>query len=249
MSAITGDNLRALVDSIAAQGNLIETHIGDTATNGTVLYGMQQNCGRIDGYGEDAIADLYKAFVGEKSLMPYYMLNLNHEAIKSLEHHLRRLEGVGISDYWEAEQYPTHRIPPKFAQIARTIGFYLKASLVFPTVTAMGSFAVTGAGTGTFTDGSAVDGDLYGPANLELEVTAKGGASVSLVATVIGKDENGAEVTGSGEFVAADVGGKVDVTPDQAGKKFLDVTNITITGGASGDEFKVQSKVDRAVSM
>ena len=100
----------------------------------------------------------------------------------------------------------------------------------------------------TFTDGSSIDGKRYGPGDLEVEITAKGGAQVDLVATVTGKDQNGSTITGTATVDAQDVGGKVDVVPTESGAQFQDVTDVTIANGASGDEFKVQSKVDRAVA-
>jgi len=249
MSVITGDNLRAVLDSVAKQKNILDTAVGTATTAATILKGMQDNADRIKTYDEETIADCHTQFVSEKEKMPSFKNNIDHSALQSLESHIRRLADKSISEYWEAEQYPTHRIAPEAAQIMRAIGLYVKAALVFPPVTAMGSFVASGAGAGTFTDGSAIDGNLYGPADCELEVTAKGGADVTLTATVTGTDENGATVTGSGAFSAADVGDKVDVTPDQSGKKFQDITNITITGGAASDAFKIQSKVDRAVSL
>lgn len=248
MSALTGAELKALIDSIAAQKELLDTTVGDTTTASTILYGMQQNVDRIKAYtDEDPRVDLEKKFAGEKNLMASFALKINQFAFKKLDYHIRRTEDMSFSDYWEQEN--SDRVPYSAALLGRAAGVYIKASLVYPPVTVMGTFVATGAGTGTFTDGNLIDGDLYGPADLELEVTAKGGASVSLVATVTGTDENGAVVTGSGEFVAADVGDKVNVTPDQTGKQFQDVTNITITGGATDDAFKCQSKVDRTPSL
>lgn len=249
MSVISGANLKTNIDSLAKQISLLETTIGDTSTASTILYGLAQCISRVDGYDEDVQSDLYKILVAEKEIVERLKTKLNHLIITAIENHIRRLEDEGLSDYWEAQNYPTYRMPPEYAETARSIGHYLKAELVWPPVTAMGTFAVSGAGAGTFTDGDAIDGNLYGPGDCELEVTAVGGASVSLVATVTGTDENGATVTGEATFSTASLGDKVDVTPDQAGKQFQDITNITITGGASGDEFTIQSKVDRALSL
>jgi hypothetical protein len=251
MSAISGAILRALIDSIAAQKIKLDAAVGDTTTAATILYGMQQNADRIAALAENIKTDLLVPAVEVKELMEDFKLWLDHKLIRALENHVREEEGMGVSDYWEQENYPSYRMPPEYALIARAIGQYLKAELCYALVTAMGTFAVSGAGAGTFTDGDAIDGNLYGPSDCELEViTAAGGpGSVSLVATVIGTDENGAEVTGSATFASASEGDKENVTPDQVGKQFQDITDITITGGASGDEFKIQSKVDRAVSL
>lgn len=248
MSALTGAQLKDVSDSISFQKTKLDTTVGDTTTASTILYAMQQNVDRITVYTEAVIKALHKTFVNMKDIMSAFKLNLDHAAIRALDSHIREETGMGMSDYWEQENYPTHRWAPEFAQIARSIGIWLKASTCFPLVTNMGSFAVSGEGAGTFTDGDAIDGNLYGPADLEVEITAKGGMDVSLVATVIGTDKNGAEVIGTATVVNLPVTGKADVIPDQAGKKFQDVTDVTITGGVADDAFKVQSKVDRAVA-
>jgi hypothetical protein len=249
MSVITGAQLKTVSDSIAKQKNILDVAVGAIATADSILYGIQACITNIASYAEDVVNDCHTAFVNEKNSMPNFKLAILHKAIKSLENHIRRLEGEGISDYWETENYPTYRIAPEFVQLARAIGLYMKPAICFPPVTAMGSFVASGAEAGVFTDGSAIDGNLYGPGDCELEVTAKGGASVSIVATITGTDENGAVVTGVGTFSADDVGDKVDVVPDQVGKQFQDITNITITGGVADDAFTIQSKVDRAVSL
>ncbi|HEC88462.1 MAG TPA: hypothetical protein ENI52_04005 [Thermoplasmata archaeon] len=249
MAAISGANLKTILDSVAKQKQILDAAVGDTTTNDTILYGMQQNADRIGGYSEDIKKALFKIAVVIKDSMEAFKLNLDHALLRAIDSHIREEEGKGLSDYWEAENYPTYRIAPEVAQIARAIGLYLKASICFPPVIVMGTFAVTGAGAGTFTDGNSIDGNLYGPADCELEITAKGGASVTLTATITGTDENGAEVTGTASFSSADVGDKVDVSPDQSGKKFQDITDITISGGVDGDAFKIQSKVDRTVTL
>ena len=247
MSAISGAELQAVSDSIAKQKQILDTAVGTTTTADSILYGMQANADRIDGYGEDAIADLYKAFVGEKAQMPSFKLELMHQGIMALENHFQRLEGQSISEYWEAQN--STRMCPEFAQLCRSIGLYIDPSLVFAPQTSMGSFAVSGVDTGVFTDGSAIDGNLYGPADCEGIITAVGGASVSLVATVTGTDENGATVTGTITFSSAVLNDTVDFVPDQTGKQLQDVTNVTITGGADGDGFTVRSKADRSPSL
>lgn len=249
MPTISGANLKTNIDSLAKQISVLETVIGDTSTADTVLYGLAACITRVDGYDEDVQADLFKILVNAKEIAERLKTKLNHMVSIAIENHIRRLADKGLSDYWEAENYPTSRIPPEYAKTVRAIGHYLKAALVWSPVTAMGSFVVSGDAAGTFTDGSAIDGNLYGPADCELEVTAKGNETVSLVATVIGTDENGATMQGSATFSTAAIGDKVAVTPDDANKKFQDITNITITGGTADDAFKIQSKVDRALSM
>jgi len=247
MSAISGADLQTTSDSMAKQKIILDTAVGAITTAATILKGMQDNADRIKGYDQDVVADCHTEFVSEMAKMPNFKNKLNHKAIQSLDHNIRRLKGKGISDYWEAEN--ATRIAPEFAQTVRSIGFDIKASLVFPPVTVMGTYVALGEDTGTFTDGSLIDGNLYGPGDCEIEVTAVGDTTCSIVATVTGKDENGAAMTGTGTFSTTAVGDKVDVVPTETGKQFQDITTITITGGVVDDAFKIQSKVDRAVAL
>jgi hypothetical protein len=233
MSVISGANLQTVSDSIAKQKIILDTAVGAKTTAATILKGLQDNAERIKGYDEDVVADCHKQFVSEMDKMANFKNKLDHLAIQSLDYHLRRLAEKGISDYWEAEN--SDRMAPEFAQIMRSISQYIKASLVFPPVTVMGTYIATGADTGTFTDGGLIDGNLYGPGDCEVEVTAKGNASVSIVATVTGKDKNGAAMTGVGTFSSTPVGGKVDVVPTESGKQFQDMVSIAITGGVADD--------------
>jgi hypothetical protein len=248
MSALTGAQLKALVDSISAQYDILKTAIGAATTAATILYGQQSNVDRIKVYtDEDPRVDLEKLFAAEKDQMTVFGQKIDNFAIQALENHIRRTEDMSVGEYWEDENYPTYRIPFGFARLARAIGLYLAPELVYAPVTAMGGFVASGAGAGTFTDGSLIDANLYGPANLEVAITV--GVAVTLTATITGTDENGAVVTGVATVSNKAVGDKVDVVPDQVGKQFQDVTNVTITGGAAANAFTVQSKVDRSLTL
>lgn len=247
MSVISGANLQTVCDSFAKQKIILDTAVGAIATAATILKGMQDNAGRIQSYEQDVSADCHKQFVSEMAKMPNFKNKLDHKAIHALDHHIRRLEGKGMSDYWEAEN--SDRMAPEFAQIVRSIGYDIKASLVFPPVTTMGTYVASEATVGIFTDGDLIDGNLYGPGDCEIEVTAVGSETCSIVVTAIGKDKNGEVMTGVGTFDSTAVGGKVNVVPTETGKQFQDITTITITGGVADDAFKIQSKVDRAVAL
>ena len=249
MSALTGVQLKALADSIAATLDLhIDTSLGAVGTAGTVLYGMQANVDRIKAYTDvDPRIDLERIAQTEIDRIANQHFVFQADVARALENHIRRTEDVSMSAYWLSDV--TGRIPPRFAQLCRAVGIYLAPALVFPPVTSLGTFVASGAGAGTFTDGSAIDLALYGAADLEAVVTAKGGASVSLVATVTGKDANGSTITGTATFVAAAIGDKVNVVPTEAGAQFYDITNITITGGAASDAIRIQTKYDRALSF
>lgn len=120
----------------------------------------------------------------------------------------------------------------------------ISAANTCPPVTVLGTYAVSGSGAGTFTDGDAVDTTLFGGAQLELEVTdgTIGGASITV--TVVGTTASGSSITKTGSITNGSlVGTKADVGigTDQ----YVDVTSVTITGGTNGDAFRIQTKLDR----
>lgn len=248
MAALTGVQLKTELDNIAYGKSLLDTTVGATDTATTILYAMQQLVDRVGGYDEEVKRDLAKIASVTKDSMAAFKLSLEHKLLRAIDSHLRTEHGQGIDDFWTAENYPTYRIASQVAELCRACGILLSAANCFPPVTTMATFVVTGATAGTLTDVDVIDGNKYGPADLEVEITAKVGGDVSVEVTVIGADKSGNAVTGLASVSTKDVGDKVDVTPDQAGKQFQDVTNITVTGATAGDEFKVQSKVDRAVA-
>lgn len=114
---------------------------------------------------------------------------------------------------------------------------------VFPPVTTLGSFAVTGSGAGTYTDSDEVDTTRYGGAQIQLEVTGNpiGAASIDVTVTVL--TAAGATVTKTGTITNGSlVGATVDL--GSAADRIVDVTTITISGGTNGDAFKVQTMED-----
>jgi len=121
---------------------------------------------------------------------------------------------------------------------------------VFPPVTVMGTFAVSGSGAGTWTEDPGSEGEidtaLYADAQLECEVINQPVGAQDIVVTVIGTNRlGGAESHGSTIPNGSIVGTKVAV--GTADDRFAKVTNVTITGGTAGDDFQVQSKEDRTL--
>ncbi|MBN1630479.1 MAG: hypothetical protein JW990_11990 [Thermoleophilia bacterium] len=114
---------------------------------------------------------------------------------------------------------------------------------VFPPVTTLGSFAVTGSGAGTYTDSGQVDTSKYGGAQIQLEVTGNPIQAASIDVTVTARTAAGATVVrektipnGSTVGTTFDLGTEAD--------RIVDVTGITITGGTNGDAFRVQTMED-----
>jgi hypothetical protein len=112
----------------------------------------------------------------------------------------------------------------------------------------LGNYAATGATTGTFTDGAAVDTTKYGKAWLQLHVTHAIGAS--LVATIIGTKLDGSAQSVPVTLTGHIIGDLVAVgTLGSSADHFKDVTNVTITGGTALDAFEIESVEERTIAL
>lgn len=140
------------------------------------------------------------------------------------------------------------RVQPLFKRYGNP---YLLPVNAFPPVTVLGTVDVdTSSHVGNWvvdpeTLGK-VDTLYYGDAALEVEVLDGATGVPTIVATVIGTDFAGAAQshvatisTEAAEGAKFDVGSATDL--------FATVTNVTFTGGTTGDKFRVQTKVDRAL--
>ncbi|MBN1320736.1 MAG: hypothetical protein JXA87_07845 [Thermoleophilia bacterium] len=117
---------------------------------------------------------------------------------------------------------------------------------VFPPVTTLGSFAVTGSGAGVYTDSDEVETDKYGGAQIQLEVTGNTIGAAAIEVTVNCITASGGTVQRVGSIPAASaVGFTVDLGTSV--DRIVDVTSITVTGGTNGDAFRVQTMEDARV--
>ena len=117
---------------------------------------------------------------------------------------------------------------------------------VFPPVTTLGSFAVTGSGAGVYTDSGAVDTTKYGGAQIRLVVTGNpiGAAAIEVTANCV--TTTGGTVQRVGTIPAASaVGFTLDL--GTSADRIVDVTSITVTGGTNGDAFRAQTMEDARV--
>jgi hypothetical protein len=117
---------------------------------------------------------------------------------------------------------------------------------VFPPATALGSFAVTGSGAGTFTDGDAVDTTLYGGAQISVKTThAIGAVAIGLTITCLDEDGEEVEVTGT---IPENTLNDATIELGTAADRIVDVTAVEITGGTADDAFTVQTVEDRTLA-
>jgi len=152
----------------------------------------------------------------------------------------------GLTDYlilWD-------RLCPEFAVEARANGASLTGLLVFPPITALGQYDATGAPTGTFTDGSAVDTDFYGDADCEVTVLVNPIGGNDLVLAITGTNEDGDVITGAVTVPTGTLAGvSVDIVPTVTGERFADITAVTNSNGTAGDSVSIQTKLDRVISL
>lgn len=236
-------------DVIARGLELLETACGaDEVTDATLRHGVKNVQDRIA--ADFSTQDLYSIVrdlaspvdTARTALVPATLAaSLFGAMIRGYQAHLGAL-----GTWLEAEDERVHH---KFGEVYRALtGQYLSpTSVVFPAVTMMGNLT-RGASASTYTDENAIDIDITGGAQLEVEVPAGvtiGGANWVLTLTCLtydGDSEQQIVTVTSG----ATAGTKFDV--GTAANVYTDVTAVTATGGTSGDHVHIQSKLLRSIA-
>jgi hypothetical protein len=115
-----------------------------------------------------------------------------------------------------------------------------------PPVTVLGAYAVSGSGTGTLTDGAAVDTVKYGGAQIQLRVTGQQIGAASIDVSVTCTTASGSTVTRTGTITN---GSEVDTLVElgTAADRIVDITAVTISGGTAGDDFQIETMEDRTI--
>jgi hypothetical protein len=246
-------NILAFSDSLGVQLDRLKTALGTGSQGGSVSKAAKTNLARIQTAvaptgGNDAQvgADMldksiaHLANVTSGSAKCYELLRGDYDNLKD---HIRQRGGTNNTFDLQADvNGGTDRYSPSFAELARGLSGTLLAVNVYPPVTSLGTYAVSGAGAGVYTDGSAIDTTLYGGADIEAEATT---AATNIAITAVGIDVDGAETNCTGTLNGV-LGTKVNLTAAN-GKKIVNIkpASVTITGGAAAEAFKIQSKVDR----
>jgi hypothetical protein len=180
---------------------------------------------------DDAVGAAVTAIERESDLVAYFA-NFNSAVISHLGQDLNTWLTTGalrVHHYWR-----------------RGGNTAISAANVFPPVAILGSFAVTGAGAGTFTDGQAVDTTVYGGAQIELEVTGNPIGVANIDVTVACVLADGSTVNKVGTIPSGSIVGAT-VALGAASDRVVNITGITIALGTNGDAFKVQTKEDRTI--
>lgn len=266
--AITPTQFLAIADNVAQIIlDLSTAHIINAApTHGTVQNGLvgatnsmsariaalssADKTGQLGIQWRKAISAIYRYTVVSKAdLYPFFK-----ELLEGLDFDLK-----GVAAFVALNNLYVH---PEFAAAfnwmadnGRVLGLHPlpiphipPSSVSLPAEQVLGSIAVTGATTGTFSSGTAIDQTQYaGP--LQMYVKNTGGAlstGTATVFTVTYKNAtNGANQTGtvtlSGALAA---GARLAIGTTQG----VSVSNITVTAGANGDNFAVVVEPDHTVS-
>lgn len=118
----------------------------------------------------------------------------------------------------------------------------------FPPVTYLGTYAVTGSGTGTLTKvNGGLCSTLYSDAVLEVEVREQTLGVAQIVMTVNGTNFAGQAMSKTATITAEATVGTKFVVGNGTTERFYTITTVTITGGTNGDDLRIQTKEDRAV--
>ncbi|MCL5942141.1 MAG: hypothetical protein M1325_01200 [Actinobacteria bacterium] len=180
---------------------------------------------------DDAVGAVVTAVSRESDLVSYFA-NFNSAVLSHLGQDLNTwltAGGLRVHHYWR-----------------RGGNTAIAAANVFPPVTILGSFAVTGAGAGTFTDGQAVDTATYGGAQIELEVTGNPIGAANIDVTVASVLADGSTANKVGTIPSGSpIGTKVAL--GAASDRVVNITGITIAAGTNGDAFRVQTREDRVI--
>lgn len=188
-----------------------------------------------------AAADLAAAFQNNPSAAFWYNFSGRQAA---LDKHLN-----GIDAYLTANDTRVH------PALRDYLNWTLSPANVFQSPalsgsTRMATFTLTGAGAGTFVDGQAVDTTKFGKVWLEIEVTQQT-VSADITITVIGSK---IDTTAQSKSVlvpgGSTVGTKVNLgTLGTSADHYVDVTNITVTGGGASDKLYVNSRLERTIAL
>ena len=257
--ALTLANIKAITDSIGYKVQLAKTALGDVSTGTTLLGAAQDNLDRILAFADTDkqryIQDAYKNLIAELS-WENLLANYLQPVLSAIQSNLQTAPlytgKVGISETWAQAALiadTADRLAPEFAEASRAAGMAIDPSIIFPPVTDLATMTLTGAGAGTVVLGDTIDTTLYGGGDIETVVDVEINAQADVVVTVKGIAEDGvAEEWTTTITKGAKVGDVDALVSSPAGKRCIEVTLVTVTGGAASDKFTVRTKVDRTIT-
>lgn len=246
MGLIPNGTLTTVMDSLASGKLIYDNAVGVTGAEANTTAKAAQN-------DEVTLAAVADAQV-QSDLMPTFKLRGDtllagslyitlgaYNLWWALDKHLG-----GLDQYLNAQNI-------RVSSHVKALGFPLSAAQIMPpAVDPMATFAVTGSGVGTYTHVADIDTSQYGRAWCQVVVTNSSGlGSNAITATVTGLQLDSTTVTSKAATMAAgsSFGATVNIgTLGVQADSYDFITNISITGGTSGDAFKVVSRVERVIS-
>ena len=246
MSLLSVAKFKQISDSIAKQHDLLKESVGDAQTAGTVQYGIEQNLQRVMGLNDfDPMSALLQSTGQAKTSA--HPLNLSQacqsEIIASLNTHLGGLDNwLSGSDV---------RVHPYFEEVAEHCGQNISPANVFPPAinTSIGLGRINKDTPDTYTDGAAINTNLYGKANLYAQITSVASGSVSWTVSISCKKLN-EEIEGQQvAFSLAALNQTSDIGLADT-DMYIDIISIaTVGGGSTGDAISIYSKEERTIVL
>ena len=257
---LTKSAAEAIFDSIAKQYQLMLAGVGTDAVEADT-YAKGADNFRADiaaAIGSNMwladLADAATAYSAAAQMSGAFLAGAG-DVMRAIEQHVRKRHPAyqNINDWLSDKGIKVH---PYCKAILPTIATTNVWPLTLETtdttndegneVASPGHYAVTGAGTGTFTAGTALNTALYGDGLIKAVCTHAIGAGTDLVVTITGKDVDGTTVTATVTITA----GSASATEfDVASTRFASITATTHTNGTALDAWTYIFRDDRVPTL
>jgi len=248
MAIIAVADFLTIADEWAAGRVQADTKIGDGTTSNSLSKAAVNIRDDVLGLDdEDQELDLLQPSVNLRTALTTTELIDKLNEVRTWLTDLRAHVGGNISTFLTGESEEVHW--------AFALTYYnafterLSAAAVFSPIVDMGDWLSSGAGAGTFTDGSAIDTVLYATAQLEAYIPTGvtiGAGSLVLTVTCVKADNTteDKDVTitdGAGAGTTFDIGSASDV--------YKDISAVSAAGGVASDAVEFRNKQPRTVAV
>ena len=258
MSLISNMNLQTVIDKLA---RFAAESVGDPEFSGAFNAGFSSASGHVFSGGsslasfvlglgdEDQVADLLPPArdLDETNPTPPANLVVNAPGIGAMliaiDKHFQRFGYNGLDAYLSSINSPTPTLRAH-GMFRRYLGKVTAPNSFLPNDLVVATFNITGATTGTYAHSAAIDTTQYAGAKLVVKnVTALTGTTG---VTVTGKKLDGTTASLTASVSTLTINHETDLS--DVTMKFVDVTNIAVTGGTNGDEIEIVAKTDRSIA-
>lgn len=254
-------------DGSAVQGGF--GGVGDTlSTDSTVSRGTLMNIKRIKESNDAGLSELLPIFISSRTqLDSSYLYTKWSSVCWGLNNYYSSVGGLSS---WQQARPDSGRFGPYFARVARANGIYLAPKSVFPpgnyyntdlsqVAANFGSATLEADSVFTYSDSSAIDSSLYGPARIKTVVDYSSGFSVWFDTTGACTGACSLLVFGSNQSLVharkwaalVNPGGETYLTPAVAGDSLynIDSAKVKMCGAAFTGNFLFLHSRERADSL